>query len=107
MESLKDYDKFESRFKRVDRKVGSFYLVIFFSGMYFFMILIDDNRSLKIQSIFWNKYSMKLNASIVRLEPYFAEIYKSSLIKKGLEQNSNQPTNISIHETNATQATGL
>ena len=44
---------------------------------------------------------MKLNASIVRLEPYFAEIYKSSLIKKGLEQNSNQPTNISIHETNA------
>jgi len=33
---------------------------------------------------------LKLNATIVRLMPYFAQIYKSSLLKKGLQQENEQ-----------------
>lgn len=33
---------------------------------------------------------MKLNANIVRLMPYFPQIYKSSLLKKGLRQENEQ-----------------
>ncbi|MFO0781065.1 MAG: adenylyltransferase/cytidyltransferase family protein [Candidatus Gracilibacteria bacterium] len=38
---------------------------------------------------------LKMNADIIRLQPYFPQIYKSSLLRKGLQQeNEHEPVRI-------------